>query len=418
MASQNNEVEELRKKVQKLEKINKALMKRVENSTASQGNAFSLFEGNLLLREEIHQKTELLDQAKIELEKLRNSLDQAVVIFELDKRGMVLDVNAKFLEVSGYDRNEIVNESLDKLKSGSLGIDFWDSFWEQLKINESFQDELLLKRKDGENLWLESTAFPIFDSNNKLLRYIVIAVDISDKKQSEMQFLHQAKLASIGEMSAGIGHEINNPLAISVGNINAIEKLIQKEEIDVAKALERIGKIKKANERIRKIVDGLRTYARSDSINVEKTSLNFCITSTVDLISEMLNKKGIILKTDLSVDELNVKANVGKLQQVVMNLITNARDATDKQDDRQIIVKSWHEGMKSCVSVSDNGCGIPDEIKDKILNPFFTTKEVGKGTGIGLGVVKEITESFQGELIIESTVGEGSTFTLQFPSYN
>lgn len=227
---------------------------------------------------------------------------------------------------------------------------------------------------------------------------------------------HQRKMASLGELSAGIGHEINNPLAVSVGNTTLIKKMLDKETIQNSDIFKNIVKIQNAHERIRKIVDGLRIYARSDTEHDELISMRVAIDSTVELVTDIYESEGIIIIRNNPDREFHTKGSLGKLQQVIMNLISNAKDATDEQSTREInlsLVKDKDHTFR--FSVRDNGCGIPEDVKDKILKPFFTTKGVGKGTGMGLGLVAEIIKEMGGELEIESIEGEGSIFSVVLP---
>lgn len=240
--------------------------------------------------------------------------------------------------------------------------------------------------------------------------------DMTKEHHEKEQMLHKSKLAHIGEMAAGVGHEINNPLAISSGNVVMIKKELAKDHFELSSIISKIEKIEMGHERIRNIVDGLRTYSRFDKDIKEIIPMRIAIDQTVNLISDIYEKENIkIVRNNPSVD-LYTRGSVGELQQIIMNLITNARDATEGQSERNInlFLQNSNDSTLS-FSVEDNGHGIPAEIIDKILDPFFTTKEVGKGTGIGLGIVNELIKKMDGNLQIKSEVGKGSTFIMTLP---
>jgi signal transduction histidine kinase len=241
----------------------------------------------------------------------------------------------------------------------------------------------------------------------------IVEEQLKDQKEINK---HQAKLASIGEMAAGVGHEINNPLTISMGYISLLEQELRKDDSCKKSIAKKIDKIKHGHDRIKRIVDGMRIYARSDSELSEITSLGRVINLTVDLISDIYEKEGVVITIQNPITNFYTKGSIGKLQQIILNLISNAKDSTEGQSKREIYLSLKKDASHTFTfAVRDNGCGIPDDIKDKILNPFFTTKEVGKGTGLGLGFVNEMTKELKGFLSIETAVGKGSTFSITLP---
>lgn len=256
---------------------------------------------------------------------------------------------------------------------------------------------------------------PDFDEKSGIIGFTSVAIDITAKKEGEDKIFHQAKLVSLGEMASGIGHEINNPLTISMGNILAIKKDLLEMGFSHTSILEKLDKVNEANERINKIVLALRTYSRQDTVKEEVISMNDIVFSTVNLVRDIYEKDQISISIENNDPDSFVVGFKGKLQQILMNLLSNAKDAIAENKNKKIIIKISQVDQNVKLSVIDNGCGIPHKIKQKILNPFFTTKSVGKGTGIGLSFVHEQVNKMNGELIIESKEGIGSTFTISFP---
>lgn len=274
---------------------------------------------------------------------------------------------------------------------------------------------LLLCIKNLEQL-SEKVHKPLRQLNLKFATSLIACKNLIELRENEKLIQRQSQLSLIGEIAAGVGHEINNPLAIAAGFINRIKKSLEKEKLSNKNTIEDIKKVEMANERIRNIVDGLRTYARAIPNQSEIIYLKDVIDNTMMLISEIYTKESVLVILGEVDSELFVRGNLGKVQQVIMNLISNAKDATQGRKERKIFIDLKRKGESNLVlSVRDNGVGIPEEIKDKILNPFFTTKGAGKGTGMGLGLVNEFVIGLKGELLIKSRAGEGSTFSVMLP---
>lgn len=282
------------------------------------------------------------------------------------------------------------------------------------------QVELVGIRKNGREFPLEISLSSWIEQEKLFI--VAYIVDITIKKKQENLLSHQAKLASIGEMAAGVGHEINNPLSIIIGSGNLLAKSVSKDCQDCERGELLLGycnKVANAGDRIKNIVDGLRTYSRSVSVDMEIISVTMAIKQTKGLVTEVYETEGIALSYKSSDKDLYTIGNFGKLQQVIMNLISNAKDASEGMNTRKIDLSLQRYGDDQLIlSVTDNGCGISEKIKEKILHPFFTTKEVGKGTGMGLSYVSEITKEMNGELRISSVLEQGSTFSIILPLKN
>jgi len=221
---------------------------------------------------------------------------------------------------------------------------------------------------------------------------------------------HNAKLANIGEMAAGVGHEINNPLSIIKGYISILRK---QSSQDIAI----LDKIEKAANRIQHIVSGLRQFVRSTDDDQESVSIPALLTTSVEMMSELFQKDGINLTytNESKSKNDNVIGNLGRIQQVVVNLITNAKDAVTDNDNAQIKITSTSSKEYIEIRVQDNGSGIPQDVQERIFDPFFTTKEVNKGTGIGLSLAFSIIKEHNGEISFETQENVGTTFILKPP---
>ncbi len=343
-------------------------------------------------------------------------LDLSSLVSYTDRNGIITYVNDKFCEISKYKKDELIGKNHSLLNSGHHTKVFWKNVWGIISKGNMWAGAIKNRAKDGSHYWVQSTIIPKLNIKGMIIGFTSIRTDISKQKDSEQKAMDSSRLASIGELAAGVGHEINNPLAISEGNLEKVKKILLKNnainpEIEVA-----LGKQKTANGRIKNIVKGLRTYARTDADDQENISMRKAIDQTTHLMSEILEKENVNIERNIMDIDYLVKGSMSKIQQVIMNLITNARDATEGQEVRKINLSlEKSTSIHAVFSVTDNGCGMSDEIKSKIFDSFFTTKEIGKGTGMGLGVVAKIVNELSGEIEVETEIGKGSVFSVTLP---
>ncbi|OUR97419.1 hypothetical protein A9Q84_13925 [Halobacteriovorax marinus] len=228
---------------------------------------------------------------------------------------------------------------------------------------------------------------------------------------------HNAKLASIGELAAGVGHEINNPLAIIQGNLSILRKKFEKIPGIDEKYKAYIHKCTLAVKRIANIVKGLRSFSRSDVDHVEYFDIQDSVDEILIMVDDIYTKKGINITYDCADENhiYEVHANRGKFQQVIINLLSNAKDAIEDNEEKNIHISNSSSEDNFKVCIEDNGKGIPKAIKEKIFESFFTTKDINKGTGIGLALATNIVKEFHGKIEVESDLDIGSLFSVTFP---
>jgi len=226
---------------------------------------------------------------------------------------------------------------------------------------------------------------------------------------------HQSKLATIGEIASGVGHEISNPLTIVSLNNAIILKKMKDGEISLEEIRSRLEKQTLVYERMSKILMGLKTFTRIDDEKEEAFSIQKEVKTIFEMMVEIYKNKSINLKYEFEQDEIFILAGKGLFHQTIMNLISNARDAVKDKSNAEIVIciKKMTQN-KASLSVRDNGEGISEENKIRILKPFFTTKASGEGTGIGMTVVQNFVHKSNAELLIDSSLGQGSTFTIIF----
>jgi signal transduction histidine kinase len=198
--------------------------------------------------------------------------------------------------------------------------------------------------------------------------------------------------------------------------VNLLEKHVRENDWSREQLIDVIGKVNRSTERISNIVRGLRNFSRLDKDASAPFNLVECCLEATSLLAGIYNKEGIQLTFNAGGEkEIWVEGNSGKLQQVLINLISNAKDATEGQESRTIEVSlTCDVGGSAVIRVEDNGPGVPVELREKIFEPFFTTKEVNKGTGIGLSLVHTIVQEHQGHILLEEK-SEGASFRVELP---
>jgi two-component system NtrC family sensor kinase len=239
--------------------------------------------------------------------------------------------------------------------------------------------------------------------------------DRSQRAESELKLLQSEKQASVGRLAAGVAHEINNPLT---GVLTFTHMLLRRQDIN-QEIRDDLQTIADATERVRMIVKGLLDFSRQTKIEPEPTNINTLIEQTIPLVENQALVKGVIFCFDPGEDIPTRTLDRNQVQSVLLNIILNAIDATDKGGHINIytrLTSAAGEGKAIEVEISDTGCGIAAANLDKLFDPFFTTKEVGKGTGLGLSVSQGIIERHGGTIRVRSTVGEGSVFTISLPA--
>ncbi|MDA8215845.1 MAG: DUF3365 domain-containing protein [Nitrospiraceae bacterium] len=251
--------------------------------------------------------------------------------------------------------------------------------------------------------------YPIFDDNGNVLKAVHYVRDITDKKQMEEQMRMAEKLAAVGQLSAGVAHEINNPL----GGIRLCFNNLMTMGMDEETRKMHIDVINSGLERIQGIVRQLLEFSKKSSLSVSPVSINRLIVDVLKLTEYLVSKKGIKVIKNLSPEIHEIMVDPNKMEQVFLNIILNAIHAMDGNQGSLTIETSSNNGFCKA-SFGDSGPGIPDNVLPYIFDPFFTTKAVGEGTGLGLSVSKSIVEQHRGEIVVE-TSQRGTKFTVILP---
>jgi len=343
-------------------------------------------------------------------------------IFILNRKTFeILDINKRAEEGYGYTRDDL------------LGMNFLD-----LGNGESQEIPNAIRNlsKDKSRLFLKKQHFkkgriPFFVNINFSYAdyaggYVLLATttDISESIEKEAQLIQASKMTTLGTMAAGMAHEINQPLNVIQICADFFLKMIKKgmpvEEEDLKSMANDISSnVQRATE----IIKHMRDFARQSEVVKTKVNINDPIKDVFKVLGHQLKVHQIELELDLDPELPFIMADHNRLEQVFINLVTNAVDAMDKKGDelgkqeweRLLEIRSFCEDDQVQVTVADTGTGIPQEIIHKIFEPFFTTKEVGKGTGLGISISYGIIKDYNGTIEIKSEVGQGTTFELRFP---
>lgn len=353
-----------------------------------------------------------------EIQKQRNFLNDTVdnlpaVFYAKDTEGRFISVNTAFRTLFQWSNEDVLGKSHFELFPPEIAEQFHANDQEVISKRHVIESEENAFDHLGRERTYHSFKFPYINQKGEVYAVGGASLDITEKKNFEKQAYHNSRLAAIGEMAAGIGHEINNPLAIINGFLIITKKLLSKPNIDMEKVIKKIEKMELASSRIESIVRGLRTFSRSENNEISHFSPVEILQESIDMLSEIYEQDGIAITFNNQAGTAYLFGNRGRWQQIIMNLFSNARDAIENTPQKDIVITTKMENQKFILEFSDSGHGIPDEIKDKVFNPFFTTKEVNKGTGIGLSMVHTIVQQFDGQITVASNTG--TTFTLVFP---
>ena len=366
------------------------------------------------------------EQQLHELSKMKQAIEQAGESFMItDKDGIIEYVNPAFTKITGYTAKEALGKNPRLLKSGRQPPKYYERLWKTITSGRIWHSSVIDSRKDGSQYPASMTISPIIDSDALITHYVAIQQDMTEHKELEEKFHQAQKMQALGTLVGGIAHDFNNLLAGMTGNLYLARKKVEGIP-DVVKKLEQVEKL---SFRASDMVKQLLTFARKGIVEMKPFAL-VSFMKEVSKLSEAVVPENICFKNNLCREELIIKGDATQLQQVLMNLLSNACDALVGVADAEIVLTiesfeadeqfvSSHEGLDhhlfAHLIVKDNGAGIRDENKEHIFEPFYTTKEVGMGTGLGLSMVYGAIQSHGGVLEVESQDEVGTSFHIYLP---
>jgi two-component system, cell cycle sensor histidine kinase and response regulator CckA len=346
----------------------------------------------------------------------------AIVIMDPD--GTIEWVNRAFTGLTGYTAAEAIGKNpRDLIKSGSQDTAFYGEMWTTLLAGKAWKGELVNRKKDGSLFTEEQTITPVVDAAGTITHFIAIKRDITARRDLEMQYRQAQKMEGIGRLAGGVAHDLNNLLTV----INGTVELLLPKTGEAPEQLADLMEIRRAADRAAALTRQLLAFSRQQVLKVEVLDLNTVVGNMMKMLTRVIGED-VRIETHLSDDLCAIRADATQLEQVVMNLAINARDAMPtggtltistahaQLDEafaaRHVTVKP---GPHVHLRVRDSGHGMDATTRARIFEPFFTTKESGKGTGLGLSTVYGIVKQSGGSIWVESSPAEGTTFDIYFP---
>jgi len=379
------------------------------------GQIVAAMEMNLDITER-KQLEEKLEQSEKKYHAIFNNIPNPVFVLTPETLE-ILDCNDSVAMVYGHHRTELI------------GTRFSDLFWDPpgTRNIKSLETSALVERakhrsKDGQPRFVTIRISPS-EYDGQVVRLVTIS-DITKRLEAEQQLIQASKMATLGEMATGVAHELNQPLAvIKTASSFFMRKLRKKEPIKDEILLTMSEEIDSHVQRAAKIINHMRQFGRKTDPNLEKVQINHVLRQAFDIFSQQLKVRGI--RVEWLVDEQlpMIMGDPGRLEQVMINLLLNARDAIEEkwdaapaaEADKVIRLTSARRDGHVVVEVCDSGAGIPDHIREKIFEPFYTTKKVGQGTGLGLSISYGIIQECNGQIYARSNPEGGACFVVEFP---
>jgi histidine kinase len=349
-------------------------------------------------------------------------------VFVLDVETLeVLDCNQSVSTVYGFSPEELIHRSfMEMFREEEI------SCLDQKLKTKSVIHRMKQVHKSGRTLFVDiwPVLFNLAPSDQFYLNWpgrnvmLVTTSDITQRLETEQQFIQASKMATLGEMATGVAHELNQPLSvIKTASSFFIRKISRQEKIDDAILINMLGKIDSNVDRASRIISHMRLFARKSEGKLEKIHVNDILEKAFEIFSQQLKVRGIDVLWQIEKNLPQILGDPGRLEQVFINLLLNARDAIEERwgnreaeaGVKRIMLRSWKTDNMVGIEIMDTGKGISGAILDKIFEPFFTTKEVGKGTGLGLSISYGIIKECGGDIQVRSEEGNGAGFAIHFP---
>jgi PAS domain S-box-containing protein len=369
-------------------------------------------EGHSLMLEKVRLQKELIETKNF-LESVIEKAGDAISVFALD--GKILSWNEGAERIYGYRKEEVLGKRFPEIlypvdpQSREEEDRLMNQLMARVKQGEAVSNvEVRRRTKDGREITTSMTLSPLKDSEGRIIGVSRICRDITQLKKAEERLIQAERLSCLGELSAGVAHEIRNPLAGIKINTQVLSR--KKDLTDTDRRV--LESTREGIEKIQKIVDDMLHFARPKPAHFQEEDLNGVIEEILPVLQAKLRKGDISLKFEKGKGLRRVRIDVHQIQQVLLNLMLNAIQAMEKGGTLTVRTFPENEGGVG-VMIRDTGVGIPPANLKKIFDPFFTTKS--EGTGLGLSISMKILDNHRASLGVESEEGKGSAFTLHFP---
>jgi two-component system, cell cycle sensor histidine kinase and response regulator CckA len=354
---------------------------------------------------------------------LATAVEQAAeTIVITDDKATIIYVNPVFEKTTGYSRGEAVGKNPRILQSGRQDAEFYRQMWGVLSVGKVWTGRVVNKRKDGVLYEEDACISPVFDVAGKIVNYVGVKRDVTRETRLEQQLFQAQKMEAVGRLAGGVAHDFNNILAIIM--MNAAE-LSKRKDLAPEQADE-VNDIALAAERGSNLTRQLLAFSHTQVLQMGALDLNEVIAGVTKMLHRLIGED-IVLTSRLFPGHAVVWADRGMIEQILMNLAINSRDAMPEggQLDLELECLAVDKAMAEtravtagdfvCLTVRDTGCGIAPEHLPHLFEPFYTTKAVGQGTGLGLATVHGIVEQHHGWVEIESQPGKGTVCHVYLP---
>ena len=349
----------------------------------------------------------------------------AEMIVVTDDTGVIQYVNPAFERTTGYQLSEVFGESTRVLKSGQQAPAIYQLLWQTIKAGQVWKGRLINRRKDGVLFTVESTISPVRNPYGKIVRYVAVTRDITYELMIEDQLRQVQKMDAVGRLAGGVAHDFNNMLTVITGYCGLLSLRVASNP-DILRQVEQV---QKAADRATGLTRQLLAFSRRQVLQPRVHNLNQVLQNMNGMLQRLIGED-IELQTRFASQPPNVKVDVGQIEQVIMNLAVNARDAmpsggtlllstatVTRAEDSFLQAEKAATATSYCVvGVHDTGVGMTDQVKAHLFEPFFTTKGPGKGVGLGLATSYGIIQQSHGHIRVTSNPGAGSTFWIYLPA--
>jgi PAS domain S-box-containing protein len=363
-------------------------------------------------------------EAEAQVRRLFQAVEQSpVTVVITDASGAIQYVNPCFSRVTGYSREEAIGQNPRVLKSGVHPPEFYAELWARLESGREWRGQLCNRTKGGELFWEEAVISPVKDGDGRITSYIAVKEDVSERRKLEERLLQSQKMEAVGRLAGGIAHDFNNMLSVITGHV----ELALRTSYDGDPRRRHLLEVRKAAERAASLTRQLLAFSRKQVLQPKPIDLNAVLADMNKMLQRLIGED-VDLEIQPAAGLGTVLADPGQIEQVLLNLAVNARDAMP--DGGRLTLATANvdlaeadaqrrglapPGRYVCLAVEDTGCGIRDEIREHIFEPFFTTKEPGKGTGLGLSTVYGIVKQSGGYIWVSSGVDRGARFDIYLP---
>lgn len=340
-----------------------------------------------------------------ELNDLKNALNETTIFSITDKNDNIIYVNDKFCDITKYSKEELLGKNYSIFNSGYHPKEFFDNILETIQQGKVWKGDIMNKALDGTSYWVDTTLIPFLDSDGETYQHISIQNDITEQKRTEELLQKTEKLSLVGELAAGIAHEIRNPLTTIKGFVQLLSQSAENKDLPYSSII--LGEI----DRINHIVSEFMVFAKPHATDFNECNVSEILSSVINLLNAESALKNIMITHRFSTDNIFIFGEKHQLKQVFLNILKNAIEAMPNSGHIHVSVTA--KGQHIQVSVQDDGVGMSREQIQKLGEPFYTTKETGNG--LGLMVSYKIIQNHNGTIHVRSDVENGTNFTIIFP---